>query len=463
MKLPFKRIVKLTITLAVLLLLTAGIANADHQHPAAVTYEVTITNLTDGQPLTPPLLATHTDAVDLFTVGEAAGIGIQEIAENGNLAPALDALNSSNQVFDVVVAGEPLVPAGNPGGTPFSDSVTLNITSLPHVRYLTYASMLICTNDGFTGLDSLELPRQVGDTVTVQRAAYDAGTEINTEDFADIVPPCQGLIGVTSDDAGTGMSNPALAEGGVIAHHPGIQGGNDLDPAVHGWTDPVVEITITRVAPVRHYEVTIENLTAGQPLTPPLLATHSRSADLFTVGDAASFGVQEIAENGNLAPLLDALNNSGNVFDVVTGGAPLVPAGTPGAGMFEDSVTLNITADSGAQFLSYVSMLICTNDGFTGLDALQLPGGVGESVTAYGAGYDAGTELNTEDFADIVPPCQGLIGVESDDEGTGMSNPDLAEGGVITHHDGILGGNDLDPAVHDWTNPVIKVTVTRTN
>ena len=51
-------------------------------------------------------------------------------------------------------------------------------------------------------------------------------------------------------------------------------------------------------------------------------------------------------------------------------------------------------------------------------------------------------KVNTEDFADIVPPCQGLIGVGSDDEGTGMSNPDLAEGGVIAHHTGIVDHHD---------------------
>lgn len=463
MNLPLKRIAKLFSVILTLLLLTAGIASAEDTHPAAITYEVTITNLTSGQALTPPLLATHTSAADLFTVGEAATVGIQEIAENGNLGPAIDALSNSNQVFDVVVGDAPLVPAGTPGGEMFDDSVTLTIDALPHVRYLSYAAMLICTNDGFTGLDSFELPRHIGQTVTAYGAGYDAGTEINTEDFADIVPPCQGLIGVTSDDPGTGMSNPALAEGGVIAHHPNVQGGNDLVPAVHGWTDPVVEISITRVGPVREYEVTIENLTTGQALTPPLLATHGRAADVFTVGEAASVGVQEIAENGNLAPLLEALNGSDRVFDVVTGAAPLVPAGTPGGEMFDDAVTLTVTADRGAKFLSFVSMLICTNDGFTGLDALQLPEHVGSSVMAYGAGYDAGTELNTEDFADIVPPCQGLIGVASDDAGTGMSNPDLAEGGVITHHPGVLGGDDLLPEVHGWENPVIKVTVTRIN
>ena len=46
---------------------------------------------------------------------------------------------------------------------------------------------------------------------------------------------------------GTGTSNPALAEGGVIAHHAGILGGADLVPAIHGWdvNAPVARITVT--------------------------------------------------------------------------------------------------------------------------------------------------------------------------------------------------------------------------
>jgi hypothetical protein len=108
--------------------------------------------------------------------------------------------------------------------------------------------MLICTNDGFTGLDRVRLPSGVGDTVTLLTNAYDAGTEVNTEDFADIVPPCQGLVGVSSGEPGTGVSNPALAEGGVIHHHEGILGIADLVPAIHGWTDPVAEVVIERVS-----------------------------------------------------------------------------------------------------------------------------------------------------------------------------------------------------------------------
>ena len=93
----------------------------------------------------------------------------------------------------------------------------------------------------------LAVPIDVGKAIVVRSAGYDAGTEMNTEDFADIVPPCQGLVGVSSGEPGTGTSNPALAEGGVIHHHPGIVGGADLVPAIHGWTDPVAEITVERV------------------------------------------------------------------------------------------------------------------------------------------------------------------------------------------------------------------------
>jgi hypothetical protein len=54
--------------------------------------------------------------------------------------------------------------------------------------------------------------------------------------------------------------------------------------------------------------------------------------------------------------------------------------------MFGDSVTLTVDADEGAKFLSFASMLICTNDGFTGVNSLRLPKDVGETVTVRSAG-----------------------------------------------------------------------------
>ncbi len=208
----------------------------------SATYEVTFTNLTAGQPLTPPLVAAHRRPISLFEVGEAASFGLKEIAENGNLAPMLERLEGETHVDDVVVAVSGDVPPLTSG-----ESVTIMLDAERGAKYLSFVSMLICTNDGFTGLAGARLPRDLGETVVVESDGYDAGTEINTEDFADMVPPCPPLTGVPSTDPGTGSSDPSLAEGGVIHHHEGIQGIADLDPAIHGWTDPVARISIQRV------------------------------------------------------------------------------------------------------------------------------------------------------------------------------------------------------------------------
>ncbi len=195
------------------------------------------------------------------------------------------------------------------------------------------------------------------------------------------------------------------------------------------------------------YNVTIENLTSGQPFTPPVVAAHTSGMDVFSVGEAASAEVQAIAENGNNEPLVALLGGSAAVVDSATGTAPVMPG---------ESATITVEAPAGS-LLSVVFMLICTNDGFSGVDSMTLPASGSESVDANA--YDAGTENNTEDFADIVPPCQDLIGVSSDDAGTGETNTALAEGGVITAHQGIQGGTDLTVSDHGWTDPVARITV----
>lgn len=225
--------------------------------------------------------------------------------------------------------------------------------------------------------------------------------------------------------------------------------------------------TAASSAPVATYEVTITNLTGAQAFTPPVVATHRQSLDLFDVGAPASNEVKEIAENGRLGPMLSLVQESKHVSDsafIADGSsmpAPVAGAARSSALGIPSSQTFTLESDTGAKYLSWVSMLICTNDGFTGIDSLRLPDSVGESVAVTTQGYDAGTEINTEDLADIVPPCQPLSGVMSSDLGTDQSNPALAEGGVIHHHPTIAGIEDLSVAIHDWTNPVASVTVER--
>ena len=208
------------------------------------TYEITITNLTAGQPITPPVLVTHAKDAGFFTVGEMASNEIQQLSENGNVVPLVQMLQGKSGIVDIVQGDAPLVPANDPGETGLSYKQTFEVSTAGNQRYLSFASMLVCTNDGFTGIDSVKLPIK---EKTLYAKAYDARTEMNTEDFADMVPPCQGAIGVSSGEDGTGASNSALAESGVIIPHPGIMGGEDLLKDVHAWSNPVVKIDIVRI------------------------------------------------------------------------------------------------------------------------------------------------------------------------------------------------------------------------
>ena len=98
--------------------------------PALRSYEVTITNLTAGQPLIPPVVATHGQPLSIFQIGEPASFELKEIAENGNNVPLLDLLGADSKVSTVLQAGPPpLVPSADPGGTGFPDSVTFTIAA----------------------------------------------------------------------------------------------------------------------------------------------------------------------------------------------------------------------------------------------------------------------------------------------------------------------------------------------
>ena len=207
------------------------------------TYRVTITNATGGQPMTPPLASTHGKGAGVFVVGGHASEGVRQIAENGNLGPALAEREANAKVFDFVV-GFP--DPDNEGPLLPMSETTLVITSDDSAKYFSFVSMLVCTNDGFTGVSGIRLPKDVGDVLFAELGAYDAGTEANTENFSDLVPPCGGIM-----DVGTGMSNANLAQMGLVTAHAGITGtgseglhGN-LETAVHGWSD-IGTITIER-------------------------------------------------------------------------------------------------------------------------------------------------------------------------------------------------------------------------
>jgi len=210
--------------------------------------------------------------------------------------------------------------------------------------------------------------------------------------------------------------------------------------------------------PLRTYEVTLHNLTDGQPFSPGAAATHKANFHAFQVGDLADPGLEAIAEAGDEAPAVAALSGLG-LTDVHDINRPVTPDGKT-VGMFTDTLTFEITAHPGDR-LSLAVMLICTNDGFTGLDGVKLPSH--GSAIYHAAGYDAGTEDNTEESADIVDPCSGLgpVPLAGDPDGNEDAAVDSDPHVAIHHHPGIDGGADLSPSMHDWINPVAEITIER--
>ena len=421
--------------LAVSLPVALGSSLGAQSTSSEATYTVQFRNITDGQYLTPPNFAAHDSSVDVFQLGEPASAGVQAVAENGGVpilaAELTAAVDDAGLGVSGVGAEAPLAPG---------ESTTWEFTT--DANRFSLVSMVICTNDAFAGLDSRPLPGRDGRSKVFRARAFDAGTEINTENRADLVP-----APFCGDGAGNGESDPALAENGVIRRHRTLQGVGDISPDLD-WQGPVAEVIITRTDPTPTYTVTIENVTTGQYLTPPNTAIHDDAVRIFQAGQPASDGLQAVAENGGVpvlaAELTDAIDDAGFGVSTVGAEAPLAPG---------ESVQFQLTSDE--RYFSFASMLICTNDGFAGLDSQRLPSRDGQTRVYNARAYDAGTEINTEARADLVPaPFCG------DGGGTEMSNPALAEDWVVSTHRSIIGNGDLDPSF-DWNGAVARVTITR--
>ena len=187
------------------------------------------------------------------------------------------------------------------------------------------------------------------------------------------------------------------------------------------------------------YDVEITNLTNSISFTPILVTSHRKPVSIFDLGALASEELRMVAEGGNIGPLTAALKENKEVVDVKNSSGLLAPGA---------SVTVMVSAKRGAKLISIVSMMLPTNDGFIGLDSVQVP--KSGSATYYSPGYDAGTEINDELCSSIPGPTCG--------DGTGA--PGQGEGYVHIHR-GIHNNADLNASIYDWRNPVAKITVTR--
>ncbi len=199
------------------------------------------------------------------------------------------------------------------------------------------------------------------------------------------------------------------------------------------------------------YEVTITNLSKGQTFTPQLVVTHSAYARLFTLGEPASEELAVLAEDGGTGPLMDLLRSAGAaVGEVKTIPGLLLPG---------KSVSVTIAAGRSHAYISAAGMLIPTNDTFFALNQQRLP--IVGSVTYEVPAYDAGSEANDQNCANIPGPRCGGVGSSpgnnEGDEGFVHIGNGFHELGAVDEN----GAEILGPLAYDWRNPVASITVRR--
>lgn len=188
--------------------------------------EVTITNLTAHQILSPAVVATHDGRFEpMFRPGDEASAELRQIAEDAVNDPMLERLMNDHHVGDFGALEGAIMPGA---------SRTIELEARGDHHYVSLVGMLVTTNDGFYGVSGVRIPT-FGHRGTTS-PAYDAGTEENNELCANIPgPPCGNLL------------QPALPGEGFVHIHRGIHGIGNLDASIWDWRNPVAQVTIRRV------------------------------------------------------------------------------------------------------------------------------------------------------------------------------------------------------------------------
>jgi hypothetical protein len=222
-----------TISLALAALAPASLADDPEGNPFRASgygVVVTITNLTKGQIISPPVAVIHRPDFRLFEPGQPASDELAALAEDGMTGPLTDLLEASSEVISYGVAGDGIMPG---------QSAEILVDASRSWSELSLAGMLVSSNDAFVGLSGERLPSYLRSgrfTHTLYAGAYDAGSEANTESCDHIPgPPC-------------GSPGNRVTEGaeGYVYVHSGIHGTGGLDPAMWDWNNPVAMITIER-------------------------------------------------------------------------------------------------------------------------------------------------------------------------------------------------------------------------
>jgi len=220
---------------AITLIVVFGMLSAEtaHAKDKVSIYEVTVTNITRGQIISPPIVISHNKDFQFFSLGKPAPTGLPELAEEGMTGTLEAELGTMDSVFRYKTA-EPPDNFIMPGA-----SKTVEIETKGHFRFLSVAAMLVSSNDAFLAIRGVYARSWKDEAVDAR--AYDAGSELNSE-------LCEFVPGPTTTPCATAEAghDPSTPEGYVYIHS-GIHGMGDLDPADFDWQNPVATIMVQKV------------------------------------------------------------------------------------------------------------------------------------------------------------------------------------------------------------------------
>ena len=194
-------------------------------------YEVSMTNLTAAQPMSPLAVVLHGSNYHMYTLGEGATVALEKLAEGGDNSVVLDGAMGTTNVDEALSSEGLLLPGAK-------TQVVIEGTA----SYLSIASMLVNTNDGFVGLESYHLSDLArGESVKLSLSTYDAGTEANSESAAS-VPAQQGEgFNVVRDDTNAMVRYHA----GVVSSDDGLS--SSALSAIHRFDNPTATLMIKRI------------------------------------------------------------------------------------------------------------------------------------------------------------------------------------------------------------------------
>lgn len=215
-------------------------------------YTVQVTNLTYSQPFSPAAVILHEPGYNVFIDGEAASVGLEQLAEGGNPAVLMSEALAATQYLDAV-ATDGATPPRSIGATSTLLVPLLDVDSLR----LSLATMLVDTNDAFTGLNAADISNMtVGQSVSFMAPTWDSGTEANTETASTMPGPAAGAAGGGGASAGFDVARDDLFDR-VHFHQGVVTSANATDASKEGlstsvlteadrWDNPTARIIVTR-------------------------------------------------------------------------------------------------------------------------------------------------------------------------------------------------------------------------